>query len=321
MNGAHVMINFAELFHAYAELFDAAGDGETGVETETETETETCMISKAPLDPACTIQLTCGHKFNYIPLYRDLCASTKRAKFGTTGCPYCRLSMPFLLPNYHHPSVFPRKGINHPSKLCMPQYCCSWVPTTGKGKFIKCTRGGTIHPEGVFCSQHHASHLKLVKEQAKKAEKAALAAAKTAQAAERTLERARTLHAPVQRSYEASKKAVHKAAAAYHSAAAAYDAATEAHADAYACLEQNPCAKTAKKEEHAEKQMERANAKHVKAEVALSKTQSKHAAVEQRWHVASARVDAATHALDAAASAAAASRFSKQFTQSPAITT
>lgn len=298
MNSVQQMINFAELFHA-ADGDDKAADGEdkaagNGDEKGTKKDTDTCMISKAPLDPACTIQLTCGHKFNYIPLYRDLCASIKRSKFGTTSCPYCRLSMPFLLPNYHHPSVFPHKGVNHPSKLCMPQYCCSWVPTTGKNKFIKCTRGGTIHPEGVFCSQHHASHLKLLKEQAKKAEKAELAAVKATQAAEKKLERAKILLIPAERSYEASKKALNKTAVAYHSAAAAYDAATEAHANAYACLEQNPCAKTAKKEERVEKQMERASDKHTKAEAALSNAQSKHAAVEQRWHAALARVEAAT---------------------------
>lgn len=302
MNGVQQMINFAELFHAFDASDDKAADDKdkaaagNGGETGAETGTETCMISKAPLDPACTIQLTCGHKFNYIPLYRDLCASTKRPKFGTTSCPYCRLSMPFLLPNYHHPSVFPRKGINHPSKLCMPQYCCSWVPTTGKNKFIKCTRGGTIHPEGVFCSQHHASHLKLLKEKAKKAEKAELAAVKATQAAQKKLERAKILLVPAERSYEASKKALNKAAVAYHSAAAAYDAATEAHADAYACLEQNPCAKTAKKEERVEKQMERASDRHAKAEDALSKAQSKHAVVEQRWQAALAKVEAASAA-------------------------
>lgn len=279
-------INFKDFFNASPNIITEA-DG-----------TETCMISKEPLDPSCTIELECGHKFNYIPLYRDLVASTKHPKFGTISCPYCRLSTSFILPNYHHMSVFSRKGINYPSKLCMPRYCCSWIPTTGKSKFIKCTRGGTIYAEGIFCSQHHASHLKLVKEQVKKAEQAELAATKATQAAKNKLERAKILLLSVEKSHEASKKAVNKAAVSYHSSAAAYDAATEAHANAYAYLEQNPCAKTAKKEVRVEKQMERANDKHIKAEAALSKIQSKHAAVEKRWHLALASVDAATQVLN-----------------------
>ena len=73
-----------------------------------------CCITHTPLTKH-SIQLGCGHVFNYIPLYKSLTASTKSQPtyfinpLPQITCPYCRDNTPWLLP-FHKDLPIERKA-------------------------------------------------------------------------------------------------------------------------------------------------------------------------------------------------------------------
>lgn len=223
-----------------------------------------CCISKMDLEDKSKICLDCGHKFNYIPLYRELCASIKRRQFGSIDCPYCRLTTPFILPNYDHPLIFPRKGVNYPPKFCMPKYSCSWIPHTGKNRFMKCTRGGTIYEDGIFCKQHYASVTKLLKNSEKKAEKDALQANQAMERLSRQYYSAENYLLLIQKKVDVSKQLIDKLKNDLNLASMVLEEASLAHEVAYNNLEKEPSKKNAKKEVCMEKRFDRANEKYIR---------------------------------------------------------
>lgn len=114
---------------------------------------DVCLITNAPLHKDC-IQLDCGHKFNYIPLYREIihqkCArisqnmivggstkgsamvlnqrhalETARLKNNQIRCPYCRQNTDQLLPYYPYNNVRQTLHVNHPPHFTMPRKRCT----------------------------------------------------------------------------------------------------------------------------------------------------------------------------------------------------
>ena len=94
-----------------------------------------CLITDAPLN-AFHVQLECGHKFNYEPLYQEVLRQKGRMgmhsyyeKIGTgqIKCPYCRGITNQLLPyigNSPHPVIRRLIGVNAPANMCMPGVPC-----------------------------------------------------------------------------------------------------------------------------------------------------------------------------------------------------
>lgn len=91
----------------YAELYKSLDQEENEHKTE---EDNLCLISNEPLTEK-YVQLLCGHKFNYIPLYLDVKthkqlfnlmeATSSRLNVDEIRCPYCRKKQKGLLPYYH----------------------------------------------------------------------------------------------------------------------------------------------------------------------------------------------------------------------------
>jgi hypothetical protein len=79
-----------------------------------------CLISNMPLiDNYVTME--CGHKFNYIPLYKDIfnfknnfnsMESVNKLKHNEIRCPYCRHKQNILLPYYENMGLPKVHGIN-----------------------------------------------------------------------------------------------------------------------------------------------------------------------------------------------------------------
>jgi hypothetical protein len=79
-----------------------------------------CLISNMPLiDNYVTME--CGHKFNYIPLYKDIfnfknnfnsMESINKLKHNEIRCPYCRHKQNVLLPYYENIGLPKVHGIN-----------------------------------------------------------------------------------------------------------------------------------------------------------------------------------------------------------------
>ncbi len=73
-----------------------------------------CLITRMPLTSN-FVEMQCGHKFNYLPLYNDLCKHAKPTmsglrKNGYIACPFCRQVQRTFLP--FNPSVKPVMGVN-----------------------------------------------------------------------------------------------------------------------------------------------------------------------------------------------------------------
>lgn len=92
-----------------------------------------CLITKDILHPN-HITLSCGHKFNYLPLYKEVVNQKNKSNTNyeitkldnhQIKCPYCRRITNNLLPFIPYTSVKLIKYVNCPEQLCMPAVKCS----------------------------------------------------------------------------------------------------------------------------------------------------------------------------------------------------
>jgi len=103
----------------YSELYKSLDDDEN--EFKTEEDDNLCLITKLPLTTN-YVTMECGHKFNYIPLFKDIDNHKKNFNNmeGSSGrlakneirCPYCRKKQPTLLPYYENMGVPKVFGVN-----------------------------------------------------------------------------------------------------------------------------------------------------------------------------------------------------------------
>ena len=103
----------------YQELYDSLNDDK--IPTLSSEEVHLCLITNLPLSNN-FVELKCGHKFNYEPLYKDVLNHKKKfnnmepikskLKYNQIRCPYCRNVQDELLPYYdelHYPK---EHGVN-----------------------------------------------------------------------------------------------------------------------------------------------------------------------------------------------------------------
>ena len=124
---------------------------------------EKCLISDDTLRKD-HITLKCGHKFNYVPLFKEVlfqkCSmlpknvsskivamyiknspqsnistvmynssynlETTKISYNEIKCPYCRTLTPQLLPYYPYPDVSKIKYVNTPAELALPSLTCEY---------------------------------------------------------------------------------------------------------------------------------------------------------------------------------------------------
>ena len=80
-----------------------------------------CLITNQPLTDK-FVELNCGHKFNYLPLYNDVYNHKKKfnnmegtstsLKVNEIRCPYCRKKQPSVLPYYPELILEKTNGVN-----------------------------------------------------------------------------------------------------------------------------------------------------------------------------------------------------------------
>ena len=96
---------------------------------ETNTDKESlCEITNSTLEDN-YIQLSCGHKFNYIPLYNEikyqktnkysLSYDFTKLSINQIKCPYCRDITNNILPYFNYCNLPIIKGVNYPQKYSM----------------------------------------------------------------------------------------------------------------------------------------------------------------------------------------------------------
>jgi hypothetical protein len=140
-----------------------------------EEEENRCLITAQPLTRN-HIKLRCGHEFNYLPLYKEICLQKKPLiinNFETTKlelnqmkCPYCRIKIDHILPYMQIYDTGGNKlidrvnGVNSPERYCMKTTGCAWIFKQGKDEGAKCERNAYFnmnHPDAdmhVYCDVH-----------------------------------------------------------------------------------------------------------------------------------------------------------------------
>ena len=104
----------------FAELYKSLDDDENNHKTDEDN--NKCLITNQQLTDK-FIEMNCGHKFNYLPLYYDILnhkkkfnnmeGTTTRLKHNEIRCPYCREKQTGLLPYYEN-MVLPKvSGVNY----------------------------------------------------------------------------------------------------------------------------------------------------------------------------------------------------------------
>jgi hypothetical protein len=122
-----------------------------------------CLITDKPLTDK-YIQLQCGHKFNYVPLFLDiknhkqkfnqLEGSNTQLKINEIRCPYCRHKHVGILPYYEEFGFSKINGVNAdiPGKEYIPLTLCSYL-----------TPNPTYDPSGNLPLETHKNNVGNVK--------------------------------------------------------------------------------------------------------------------------------------------------------------
>ena len=107
-----------------------------------------CLISKENLNNT-SLKLSCGHTFNYYPLYCELVHKKKlynkyynssALKVNQLQCPYCRTVVNNLIPYIELTNVNKIYGINYPKKYVKYPNTCKYRFKTGKKKGELCNK-------------------------------------------------------------------------------------------------------------------------------------------------------------------------------------
>ena len=135
-----------------------------------ENEDNCCLLTKEPLQHI-HIVLACGHKFNYVPIYREVIAQ-KTVGLSSTGyytshslkrneikCPYCRNVQDKLLPYLEFEGVKKMVNVNHPAKMLMTSQPCMYSENvkSKKSKKNASCKGCAINcHNGIYvCKKHY----------------------------------------------------------------------------------------------------------------------------------------------------------------------
>ena len=134
------------------------------------TEINYCLISKEKLHPN-HITLICNHKFNYIPIYKEVIYQKNKTNtlYEITKlsshqikCPYCRTITNNLLPYIPYPSVKIIKNVNSPEYDCMNATKCSHIMKYSDANKITttCNKNALYYEEEnvLFCPAHYKKY-------------------------------------------------------------------------------------------------------------------------------------------------------------------
>ena len=150
---------------------DGNGNGDCDNNDEhSQNEENCCLLTKEPLQHI-HIVLACGHKFNYIPIYREVIAQ-KTIGLSSTGyyishtlkknevkCPYCRNVQDKLLPYLEYDGVKKMINVNYPTKLSMTTQPCIYSSNLHSKKSKKsspCKENAVAFHNGIYvCKKHY----------------------------------------------------------------------------------------------------------------------------------------------------------------------
>ena len=131
--------------------------------SEKKTNENLCLITNEKLTESC-ITLPCGHKFNYLPLFKEICKQKdglngleiNKLRYFQIKCPYCRKIVDNLLPfNPDVEGVKKIRYVNTPSKYSFYPNTCQYVYKSGKNKNKICDKKCIYN----YCNTHKKFNL------------------------------------------------------------------------------------------------------------------------------------------------------------------
>lgn len=139
--------------------------------TNTPDENNICLISKQKLHPN-HITLSCNHKFNYIPIYKEVLYQKNKSntQYEVTKleshqikCPYCRTITNKLLPFIQYPSVYFSKNIHAYAPDCINTIQCSHMIKHRKKNShdTRCNKNAVYYEaeDLLLCPMHYSMRL------------------------------------------------------------------------------------------------------------------------------------------------------------------
>ena len=130
-----------------------------------------CLISKDKLHPN-HITLKCNHKFNYIPIYKEVLYQKTKSNtlYEVTKlnsyqikCPYCRTITNKLLPFIQYPSVKLAKNIHSTEPDCITAVKCSHITKTRMPNKCdtQCDKNALYYAAEnlLFCPTHYKKYI------------------------------------------------------------------------------------------------------------------------------------------------------------------
>ena len=149
-----------------------------------------CLLTKEALNDI-HVTLNCGHKFNYIPLYKEVVIQKTSAGMTTNGyynsytlrlnemkCPYCRRVQDKLLPFLNYDNIKKLRGVNAPESVCMKVRMCEHVETASKRKNTKKKISDSCECNAIhvvngayYCKKHYEQQLQKKEQQEEQQQK------------------------------------------------------------------------------------------------------------------------------------------------------
>ena len=161
-------MNVNNILNKYKNLYECADEDDDSLDN-----SEICLISKEKLHDKFSIQLPCGHKFNYKELYAEIIYQ----KYKNPNimllpnqfiCPYCRKMYDKLIPYYEIDGHCISKINNCTSKKILPILPCSWKYSAGPKKGCLCTNSACRFKIGDYCVTHYKAMMKRIEKQNEK---------------------------------------------------------------------------------------------------------------------------------------------------------
>ncbi len=131
-----------------------------------------CLISKESLTDN-SITLSCGHEFNYIPLYHEVKYQKQlnyynnynnlhyKLNLDEMKCPYCRTITKQIMPYFKCYNLNLVRGVNMPQKYSLKIHSCQHISKTKK---TQCGKSACKTDHGILCNQHYQQSINKNKE-------------------------------------------------------------------------------------------------------------------------------------------------------------
>tara|TARA_Y100000591_G_scaffold333321_1_gene375705 strand:+ start:8922 stop:9569 length:648 start_codon:yes stop_codon:yes gene_type:complete len=131
-------------------------------ELENDDNSNNCLITNQPLTDN-HIELSCGHKFNYMPLFLEVknqktqkILDNSKLSINQIKCPYCRSISNNILPYFKYYTRELIRGVNTPKKYSLNLYECQHIL---KSKNTTCNNPACKTEKGILCNKHYKDNV------------------------------------------------------------------------------------------------------------------------------------------------------------------